>query len=155
MDAVCCYVDGQPKSYDKYLGPLAGALRSAVNRHTGYTPNRLMLGREVNIPATFIYAPSPSTSFKNREEGEVDRYLQDLDVQSAHDIAHQLPGQSVERDGDSSLVYNVATPLGTVDSGISPESPGVGSNPKGIMVQCDSCREWFHPERVGISEDYA
>ncbi|XP_062589436.1 uncharacterized protein LOC134251086 [Saccostrea cucullata] len=80
---------GQPKSWDKYLGPLAGALRSAVNRHTGYTPNRLMLGREVYIPATLMFAPPPSTSFQNGEEGEVDRYVRDLEenVQSAQDIA--------------------------------------------------------------------
>ncbi|XP_062569752.1 transcription factor 19-like [Saccostrea cucullata] len=29
------------------------------------------------------------------------------------------------------------------------------SNPKGMMVQCDICRDWFHPGCVGISEDYA
>ncbi|XP_061184382.1 transcription factor 19-like [Saccostrea echinata] len=29
------------------------------------------------------------------------------------------------------------------------------SNPKGLMVQCDSCRDWFHPGCVGISDDYA
>ena len=27
---------------------MAGALRSSVNRHTGYTPNMLMSGREIN-----------------------------------------------------------------------------------------------------------
>lgn len=46
MDAVHCYIYSQPK----YLGPL-------VNRHTGYTPNRLMLGREVIVPATLMYGP--------------------------------------------------------------------------------------------------
>lgn len=59
MDAVRCYVDNQVKSWDKHLGILAGALRSAVNRHTGYTPNRLMLGREVNSPATLQSRPPP------------------------------------------------------------------------------------------------
>ena len=303
MDAVRCYVDGQPKSWDKFLGPLAGALRSAVNRHTGYTPNRLMLGREVNIPATLMFAQPPSTSFQNGEEGEVDRYVQDLEenVQSAHDIArkklkvaqkamkrshdikirtrkykvgdfvywrrnagkkvesvwrgpgviieaksdtifvvksrrevkvmhhdklkkcesrqlpkwlinyqNKFPGQSVDRDGDSSLVHGVVRSLGTADSGLSPEDPESGnkstvspkpaetvgpymgtrkrvreraeqskkskspkrpkatkgtktrqycvcsqSKPKGLMVQCNSCRDWFHPGCVGISEDYA
>ncbi|XP_061191094.1 uncharacterized protein K02A2.6-like [Saccostrea echinata] len=91
MDAVRCYIDGQPKTCDRFLGPLAGALRSAVNRHTGYTPNRLMLCREVNIPATLMFFPPPSESFQNGEEGEVDRYVRDLEqnVQSAHDIARK------------------------------------------------------------------
>lgn len=54
MDAVHCYIDSQPKTWDKYLGSLTGAFRSAINRHTGYTPNTLMLGREVNVPATLM-----------------------------------------------------------------------------------------------------
>lgn len=29
------------------------------------------------------------------------------------------------------------------------------TKPKGLMVQCDSCRDWFHPGCVGISEAYA
>ncbi|XP_061194996.1 uncharacterized protein LOC133203172 [Saccostrea echinata] len=105
----------------------------------------------------------------------------------------KLPGQSVSRDGDSSLVRDVVRPLVTADSGSSPGDPGsrvkskvspkpsetVGpylstrkrvrersekpkspkrpratkgaktrqyclclqSNPKGLMVQCDSCRD--------------
>ena len=41
-----------------YLTQLAGALRSAVNRSTGYTANMLMLGREVNTPADLMF-PGP------------------------------------------------------------------------------------------------
>ncbi|XP_061175912.1 uncharacterized protein LOC133184853 [Saccostrea echinata] len=274
MDAVCCYIDGQPKTWDRFLGPLAGALRSAVNRHTGYTPNRLMLGREVNIPATLMFSPPLSESFQNGEEGEVDRShdvkirthkfkVGDLVywrrnagkkvesiwkdpgiiteaksdtifvVKSRRDVKvmhhdklkkcearqlpkwlvtdqSKLPGQSVGRGGNSSLVRDVVRPMGTADSGSSPGDPGSGgkskvspkpaktvgpyldtrkrvrerseqpekpkspkrrratkgaktrqyclclqSNPKGLMVQCDSCRDWFHHRCVGISEDYA
>lgn len=52
-----CYIDGCPKSWYQYLGQSAGALRSAINRHTGYTANKLMLGREVKVPATILYRP--------------------------------------------------------------------------------------------------
>lgn len=38
---------------------LSGALWSAVNKHTRYTPNCLMLGREVNSPATLQFRPPP------------------------------------------------------------------------------------------------
>lgn len=78
MDAVRCYIDGRPKSWDQYLAPLAGALRSAINRRTGYTANKLMLGREVNVPATILYRPPDSNDFQNGEEGEVDKYVRDL-----------------------------------------------------------------------------
>jgi len=33
------------------LPQLAGAMRASVNRSTGFTPNKLMLGREVTQPA--------------------------------------------------------------------------------------------------------
>ena len=66
MDAVRCYVDDQPRSWDKYLSPFAGALRSVVNLNTGFTLNKLMLGRGVNIPAALMY--KPPKSFQNRGE---------------------------------------------------------------------------------------
>lgn len=90
MDAVCCYKDSQPKTWDKYLGPLAVALQSAINRHTGYTPNRLMLEREVNVPATLMYG-HPLKSFQNGEEGEINMYVQKLEqtVQKAHNATKQ------------------------------------------------------------------
>lgn len=88
MDAVRCYIDGQPKTWNKYLGQLAEALRSTVNRHTVYAPNRLVLGREVNIPSTLMFTPPPSESFQNGEEGEVDRYVRDLE-KNAHGIVRQ------------------------------------------------------------------
>ena len=37
MDAVRSYVDGQHRSWDKYLRPLASALLSAINRNTACT----------------------------------------------------------------------------------------------------------------------
>lgn len=52
MDEVRFYIDGQPKTLEKYLGQPAGALHSTIDRYTGYTPNRLMLGGEENVPAT-------------------------------------------------------------------------------------------------------
>ena len=48
MDAVRCYVDGNQKSWDVHLAQIAGALRLSMNRSTGFTPNRMMQGREVN-----------------------------------------------------------------------------------------------------------
>lgn len=72
------------------MGPLAGALWSAVNCHKLYTPNSLMLGREVNVSATLMYGPL-SMSFQNWEEGEIDMYVEKLEqtVQNAHDAARQ------------------------------------------------------------------
>jgi hypothetical protein len=64
-----------------------------------------MLGGEVNIPATLMFAPPPSESFQNGEEVEVDIYVRDLEqkVQTAHDIARQKvksAQKSMKRDHD-------------------------------------------------------
>ena len=48
--AIRCYVDKSPRTWDQHLSAIAGALRSCVNRATGFTPNQLMLGREVFQP---------------------------------------------------------------------------------------------------------
>ena len=76
MDAIRCYVDGYHRSRDKYLSPLASALRSAMNHNIAYTPNTLMLGREVNLLATLMY--KPPESFQDRGEVGVDQYVSDL-----------------------------------------------------------------------------
>ena len=57
MDAARCFVKISTR-WDGHLAQLTGALRSSVNRQTGYTPNRLMLGREVNLPADLIFPSS-------------------------------------------------------------------------------------------------
>ena len=59
MDAVRCYVDKAQNCWDEHLAQIAGALRWAVNRNSGFTVNKLMLGREVNTPADLLY-PAPN-----------------------------------------------------------------------------------------------
>lgn len=44
MDAVRCFIGTHQKRWDIFLPQIAGALRASVNRSTGFTPNRLMLG---------------------------------------------------------------------------------------------------------------
>ena len=44
-----CIGDRQ-ESWDDFVGIAVGAIRETVNRSTGFTPNRMMLGREVMMP---------------------------------------------------------------------------------------------------------
>jgi hypothetical protein len=62
MDAVRCYTLKHQDVWDHYLPQIAGAIRSAVNRQTGHTPNKIMLGRETNTPATLMYPGTPDPS---------------------------------------------------------------------------------------------
>ena len=50
---VHCYSD-RPDVWDEHLPLLAMALHSMVNRSTGFTPNELMLGRNVLQPVDFL-----------------------------------------------------------------------------------------------------
>ncbi len=58
MAAVRCFVGKCHDEWDEYVPLIASAIRSSVNRNTGFTPNRMMLGREVNTPAE-IMVPNP------------------------------------------------------------------------------------------------
>ena len=49
-----CFLQGKQRCWDEYLPVLGMALRATVNRSTGFTPNMLQLGREVNMPADIL-----------------------------------------------------------------------------------------------------
>ncbi len=58
MSAVRCFVDECKDEWDEYIPLITSAIRSSVNRNTGFTPNHLMLGRELNTPAEMLL-PDP------------------------------------------------------------------------------------------------
>ncbi|VDI51307.1 Hypothetical predicted protein [Mytilus galloprovincialis] len=91
------YLRGQQENWDLNLGCLASAYRSTVHASTGMTPNLLMLGREVRIPAelaygsTTKYIPQDITSY-----GEYVDYLKEH-MQIAHDVARKHLGSEARR----------------------------------------------------------
>ena len=40
-----CCIGNRQESWDYFVGIAVGAIRATVNRSTGFTPNRMMLGR--------------------------------------------------------------------------------------------------------------
>ena len=50
LDMIAVYTDQNQTDCDKYLPMLTSVYRSCAHEKTGYTPNLLMLGREVNLP---------------------------------------------------------------------------------------------------------
>ncbi|VDI13007.1 Hypothetical predicted protein [Mytilus galloprovincialis] len=71
-------------TWDEHLAQLAGALRACVNRSTGYTPNKLMLGMETNQPADLMFGKIDEPQYTGTEE-----YIIGLEkaLKSAHEIA--------------------------------------------------------------------
>lgn len=49
-----CYIEGKVRNWDVDLPLLVMALHATENRLTGYTPNSLMLGREVVLPVDIV-----------------------------------------------------------------------------------------------------
>ena len=87
MDAVRCYIGKSQREWDVYLPQIASALRSTVNRSTGFTPNRIMLGREVCQPADIMY-PLPKQAREDVESHDYCRRLRAA-MEQAHETARQ------------------------------------------------------------------
>ena len=62
MDAVRCFI----KDSHLHLQQIEEALRKTVIYRTGYTANKMMLGRELNIPAYLMF-PVPAEEHQDIE----------------------------------------------------------------------------------------
>ena len=87
MDAVRCFV-GDQDEWDLYLPQISAAMRSSINRSTGFTPNRLMLGREVVTPLELVH----TGGLPHQEERDADDYVAGLEqgMRRAHELARDI-----------------------------------------------------------------
>ena len=83
IQMVRCAGLGKQSEWDEKLPLLVSAIRSTVNSTTGFTPNMLMLGREVRTPLQLMLP------VKQRENKELLQYVQQLkgDMEMAHEKA--------------------------------------------------------------------
>ena len=88
------YLKGQQEEWDRFLGCLAGAYRATMNESTGYSPNLMMLGREVRMPAQLMFA-SP----RDDETSSYCDYVQKLKkrLEKAHEVAREHLGKNARR----------------------------------------------------------
>ena len=86
MQILRCFMQEYHGNWDVYLPLVAGAIRSSVNRSTGFTPNYLMLGREVMRPLDLML-PKLIGDVYPREANFVTKYQ--TAFQRAHEIARQ------------------------------------------------------------------
>ena len=62
LNMLSAYTDDKQRNWDEDLPLLTAAYRSCEHDSTGYTPNRLMLGREVHLPVHLAMGASPKAS---------------------------------------------------------------------------------------------
>ena len=86
---VKAYLCGEQKDWDLYLGCLAGAYRATPNESTKLTPNLLMMGREVRLPAELVFGSLGT--YHNQEIASYGDYVDSLraKMQHAHDVARK------------------------------------------------------------------
>lgn len=95
LQMIRCYIEKDKRNWDKDLPLLAMALHSTVHRQTGYTPNRLMLGREVIQPVHLITNNIPG----HLSPQTADEWIADLSLRlaEAHACARQNLKQTQHR----------------------------------------------------------
>jgi transposase InsO family protein len=103
VEMIRCLLSKNIKDWDKFLPHVASAIRCIQNKGTGFSANRLMLGRELVRPVEILYGVQPV----NPHEGEGE-YLRKLDsvLREAHKLAQKhLNGglQRQKRDYDTNL----------------------------------------------------
>lgn len=99
LQMIRSYVSGDQTDWDQNLACLGTAYRASVHESTGFTPNMLMLGREVRLPGEVT--PTGSQGVGN-EAAYVEKLRAQLD--KAHSIAREHLGTSAKR---QSLMYDV------------------------------------------------
>jgi hypothetical protein len=90
------YMKGQQRKWDENLGCLAAAYRATPHETTGLSPNMLMLGREVRLPAEVLFG----TGKLNRDEiSSYGDYVTNLRerMSTAHQVARKRLGEAAAR----------------------------------------------------------
>ena len=89
-----CFIRGEQTDWDLHLGTVGTSIRATVNLQTGFTPNFLMLGREVMQPIDLMFhandrqATHPPRSY-------IERHCEAM--RTAHQIARENLQQSQKR----------------------------------------------------------
>ena len=94
LQMIRCTLEGGQHNWDDKLQLLMAALRSSVNRSTGYTPNKLMLGRETQLPLHLMVGPADSAECTSGYVSQLE-----LDMKRAHELTrtHLNAGQARQK----------------------------------------------------------
>jgi hypothetical protein len=100
ISMVKAYLKGQQTDWDLYLGCLAGAYRSSTHSSTGFTPNMLMLGKEVRIPTEIIFGNRNAETEPITSYGDYVEILRER-MCTAHRVAQRQLGIVAKRQKES------------------------------------------------------
>lgn len=83
------YLDNRQRDWDVYLPIIGMALRATRNESTGYSPNMMMLGREVDLPLDMLVGPQ--TDQEANQSASSRSYVHDLQTRlhDTHAVARE------------------------------------------------------------------
>ena len=89
-------VSEHQRDWEDFVAPALAAYRATVHESTGYTPNFLVFGREVNLPLDLAYGIDPAEAQK---ADSFDHFVSDQQdrLREAYTLAREALGRAVER----------------------------------------------------------
>ena len=167
LQMIHCFVGKHTKEWDRYLPLLVRATHAMEHKETGFTPNQLMLGREVMMPADLLMGLAGQNLYDPAEwvkiQAEVIPMIYDL-------VRKNLLGTLVRRKKDYDLkvkehcfsvggyVYKRGITTKTGSKALAPVCKGpflvVHSNPPLYKIQDRKHRVFtIHHDRLKICKD--
>ena len=95
LQTIRCYLRGNQGEWDRFLQQISGAIRATIHRQTGFTPNRMMLGREVLQPIDILLGTSRIHSL----DENIQQYVQNLqsNLENIHKVVRENLQSTQER----------------------------------------------------------
>lgn len=122
LQMIRCTLEGGQQNWDEKLQMLMAALRSSTNRSTGFTPNKLMLGRESQLPLHLMVGGEESIHNEHEYVSQLEQNMQKAHELARKHIQTEQARQKREHDqnafvkhyevGDAVLLINSATKIG-------------------------------------------
>ena len=97
LQMIRAYLKDDQTEWDQHLGCIMSAYRASVSESTGFTPNMMMLGREVKTPANLIFGTSQHEVFPTF--GDYVSKLRNR-LQYSHEICRKFMVQTARRRKD-------------------------------------------------------
>ncbi|XP_076941479.1 chromatin remodeling protein EBS-like [Bidens hawaiensis] len=123
-------------------------------------------GSDVSVHVQWYYWPEETTGGRKRYHGSKELFISDhYDVQSAetiegkctvHSIKSYTKLEAVEND-DFYCCFEYASATGEFypNRAVVYCKCEMPYNPDDLMIQCESCKDWFHPACIGITGEEA
>ena len=101
------FVDRNSDDWDQYIGLLMAAYRSTTHPSTGFSPNEMMLGRQVTLPIDVLF-PLPRTE-RQQEPPEYVANLREK-MENCYELARaqlKLAAERQKKDYDTRIVEHI------------------------------------------------